>query len=55
MFLTRSVTVATVPTRQELRPAIHSAFPKGTFMAIKAVLFDIDGTLVDSNDFHIMA
>ena len=24
-------------------------------MAIKAVLFDIDGTLVDSNDFHIMA
>jgi HAD superfamily hydrolase (TIGR01509 family) len=24
-------------------------------MAIKAVLFDIDGTLVDSNDFHIAA
>ncbi len=24
-------------------------------MTIRAVLFDIDGTLVDSNDFHIMA
>lgn len=24
-------------------------------MAIKAVLFDIDGTLVDTNDFHVLA
>ena len=24
-------------------------------MAIKAILFDIDGTLVDSNDFHVLA
>src|SRR3954451_7726328 len=24
-------------------------------MAIKAVLFDIDGTLVDSNDLHVLA
>jgi HAD superfamily hydrolase (TIGR01509 family) len=24
-------------------------------MAIQAVLFDLDGTLVDSNDFHVMA
>lgn len=24
-------------------------------MAIKAVLFDIDGTLVDSNDYHVRA
>lgn len=24
-------------------------------MAIKAVLFDIDGTLVDSNDYHVAA
>ena len=22
---------------------------------LKAILFDIDGTLVDSNDFHILA
>jgi hypothetical protein len=25
------------------------------FMAIRAVLFDIDGTLVDSNDMHVLA
>jgi len=30
-------------------------FGKGAFMAIKAVLFDIDGTLVDSNDDHVTA
>jgi beta-phosphoglucomutase-like phosphatase (HAD superfamily) len=24
-------------------------------MTIKAVLFDIDGTLVDSNDYHVAA
>jgi beta-phosphoglucomutase-like phosphatase (HAD superfamily) len=25
------------------------------WMTLKAVFFDIDGTLVDSNDFHVMA
>lgn len=28
---------------------------KGLTMTIKAVLFDIDGTLVDSNDMHVLA
>jgi membrane protein len=41
-------------------PTAGSAIPpaarsKGILVAIKAILFDIDGTLVDSNDQHVLA
>lgn len=29
--------------------------PKGIAMQIKAIFFDIDGTLIDSNDMHVLA
>ena len=38
------------------KPAgFHCGFGKDIAMLLKAVFFDIDGTLVDSNEFHVMA
>src|ERR1700761_3788573 len=38
------------------KPAgFHCGFGKDISMPLKAVFFDIDGTLVDSNEFHVMA
>ncbi|WP_311722314.1 HAD family hydrolase [Sphingomonas sp. BK345] len=35
--------------------ALERSLRSGDTMTIKAVLFDIDGTLVDSNDYHVAA
>lgn len=37
------------------RRALELQLGSDDTMAIKAVLFDIDGTLVDSNDYHVAA
>jgi HAD superfamily hydrolase (TIGR01509 family) len=38
-----------------VRRALERHFRSNDNMAIKAILFDIDGTLVDSNDHHVAA
>jgi len=37
------------------RPSRRSSNASSMPMSVRAVLFDIDGTLIDSNDFHVLA